>query len=220
MSSAALQRWRKPHALEQLCQLLRAYLLMRPVIWFLRMYDDHWAAKFRRKPDIHELARRARGENPFDAPVPLPRKRKRALTSPLPAIEMTQDLSYSIRYSIRRSRQRTDDQTQSAFLMMLPLEIRQIIYEEILACGDRKLVHILRKHGKLGHWRCRMQNGLEVCDTQVQRCVEGWLEYKRKLWHWDKQGRVDLRTDRGLLSLLLTCRSVYVLSPLYFGDIY
>jgi hypothetical protein len=208
MSAAAVQRRRKSNSLEQLRELLRAYVFLRPVIWFLRMYDDHWASKFGRKPDIHELARRARGENPFDAPVPLPRKRKRALTSPLPAIELTQDLSHSIRYSIRRSRQRTDEQTKSGFLTKLPPEIRQIIYGEVLACGDRKLIHILRKRGRLGHWRCRIQNGLEVCDTQVQRCVEGWLEYKRKLWHWDKQGRVDLRTDGGLLNLLLTCRSV------------
>lgn len=213
MSTKALQRiqrWRKPHSksLEKLCELLRAYLFLRPVIWFLQLYDDHWAYRFRRKPDLHNLTRLARGENPLHAPSPLPRKRKRALTNPLPPIEMSRDLSYSIRYSVRRARQRTEEQDKCLFLERLPIELREMVYEEVLAGGGRKLVHILRKRGRLGHWRCRIQNGEEVCEAQSQKCVEGWLEYKRKLWHLDKQGRVDLRTDSGLLNLLLTCRSV------------
>jgi hypothetical protein len=207
MKSRALQRWQKPSSksLEKLAELLRAYLFLRPVIWFLRLYDDHWANRFRRKPDILELARLARGENPLHAPAPLPRKRKRALTNPLPPIEVNQD----VRYSIRRARQQTDGQEECLFLHRLPIELRELVYEEVLAGGEtRRLVHILRKRGRLGHWRCRIQDGEEVCGSQTQKCVEGWLEYKRKLWHWDKQGRVDLRTDGGLLSLLRTCRLV------------
>jgi len=94
------------------------------------------------------------------------------------------------------------------FLERLPIELRELVYEEVLAGGGRKLVHILRKRGRLGHWRCRLQDGKDVCGEQTQKCVEGWLEYKRKLWHWDKQGRVDLRTDGGMVNLLLTCRVV------------
>jgi hypothetical protein len=210
MKTTALQRWRKPNSksLEKLCELLRAYLFLRPVIWFLQLYDDHWANRFRRKPDLAELARRARGENPLHAPVPLPRKRKRALTDPLPAIEVSRDLSYSVRYSIRRARQRTEEQVECLFLQRLPIELRNLVYEEVLAGGGRRLVHILRKRGRLGHWRCRIQGGEGGCGEQNTKCVEGWLEYKRKLWHWDKQGRVDLRTDGGMLNLLLTCRAV------------
>jgi len=95
------------------------------------------------------------------------------------------------------------------FLQRLPVELRTQVYEEVLAGGGtQRLVHILRKRGRLGHWRCRIQEGGEVCGDQDSKCVEGWLEYKRKLWHWDRQGRVDLRTDGGLLNLLLTCRNM------------
>jgi hypothetical protein len=210
MKTTALQRWRKPNSktLEKLCELLRAYLFLRPVIWFLQLYDDHWAHRFRLEPDIHSLTRLARRENSLHPPAPLPRKRKRALTNPLPPIEMSQDLSYSVRYNIRRARQHTEEQESCLFLVRLPIELRELVYEEVLAGGGRKLVHILRKRRRLGHWRCRIQDGKERCSEQNQKCVEGWLEYKRKLWYWDKQGRLDLRTDGGLLSLVLTCRSV------------
>ncbi|KAN0105926.1 hypothetical protein V8E51_008802 [Hyaloscypha variabilis] len=210
MKSTALQRWRKPNskALEKLCELLRASLFLHPIIWFLQLYDDHWAHHFRRKPDLHNLTQLARGENPLHVPIKLPRKRKRALTNPLPSIEISRDLSYSVRYSVRRARQRTEEQGSCLFLEMLPIELRELVYEEVLAGGGRKLVHILRKRGRLGHWRCRLQDGKDVCGEQTQKCVEGWLEYKRKLWHWDKQGRVDLRTDGGMVNLLLTCRVV------------
>jgi hypothetical protein len=86
-----------------------------------------------------------------------------------------------------------------------------IIYEEVLAGGDRRLVHILRKHRRLGHWRCRIQDGDDVwglCESQQGRCVEGWLSYKEKMWRWDKAGRLILGTDSGIIPLLLTCRIV------------
>ena len=175
-----------------------------PVIWCLKMYDDHWASKFRSPPNIHELARRARGESPLDAPVPLSRKRKRALTNPLPDIELIQ----SIPDSVRRSRQRNDDQKTCLFLTKLPFEIRQLIYEEVLAGGGGSVVHIFRKHSRLGHWRCRIQtgDGVGLCDSKGQRCLEGWLSYKARVWSADRAGRIDIITDGGLLPLLRTCR--------------
>lgn len=180
----------------------RTTVCLNPVIWCLRVYDDNFASKVRRTPDVHDLARRARGE---PALHPLPRRRKRALTAPLPPLEPTQSMSYTI----RRSRQRTDPQAMSSFLTKLPFEIRQMIYEQVLAGGDGcEVVHILRKQGRLGHWRCRMQHGLELCDAKGRRCVEGWLSYKTKVWHLDRSGRVDLITDDGLVPLLRTCRLV------------
>lgn len=205
MSTHQVFEWRKPTSVLDALDIVKSVLCLGPVIWVLQMYDDHWAPKFRRPPDIHELARRARGESPLDAPVPLPRHRKRALTNPLPALESIQSMSYSI----RRSRQRTDEQATCSFLTRLPLEIRQIIYEEVLADGAKGgVVHILRKHGRLGHWRCRVQvrSGVELCDSNGRRCVEGWLSYKAKVWHADRAGRLDLITDDGLLPLLRTCR--------------
>ena len=178
---------------------------LSPVIWCLRIYDDNFASKIRKAPDVHDLARRARGE---PALHPLPRRRKRALSHPLPPPDPGQGMAYSI----RRSRQRTDTQDMSPFMTKLPFEIRHMIYEQVLAGGDGcEVVHILRKQGRLGHWRCRMQYGLELCDAKGRRCVEGWLSYKTKVWHLDRSGRLDLITDDGPVPLLRTCRVMYAL---------
>ncbi|KAH7317921.1 hypothetical protein BKA65DRAFT_557333 [Rhexocercosporidium sp. MPI-PUGE-AT-0058] len=186
--------------------LLRRIFFERPAVWVLNLYDRHWPSSFRRIPDVHEMARRGiiGGESLLDAPVALPKTRKRALTHPLPPME-----SRSMPFNLRRSRQRTHEQVQSPFLAKLPIEIREMIYEEILGGGDRRLVHILRKDRRLGHWRCRLQDGEEVCDQQDRRCVEGWLSYKSKVWHLDRNGLLDLVTDGGLLPLLMTCRAIY-----------
>ena len=191
---------RKSHLSARVWEAARTAVCLNPVIWCLRIYDDNIASKIRRPPDVHKLARRARGE---PALHPLPRKRKRALTDPLPPLEPGQSMAYSI----RRSRQRIDTQDASPLLTKLPFEIRQMIYEQVLAGGDGcEVVHVLRKQGRLGHWRCRMQHGLELCDAKGRRCVEGWLSYKTKVWHLDRSGRLDLITDDGLVPLLRTCR--------------
>lgn len=175
------------------------------MIWGVKLYDEHWAVKSGRQADVHGLTRRAKGDWSVGVPVPLPRTRKRTLTGPLPPIESISNLSQSI----RRSRQRTDNQAGCMLLSMLPYEIRLDIYDEIFLGGkEAKLIHILRKNGRLGHWRCRLQaDGEEECDTKNKaRCMEGWLSYKARVWHLDKVGLVDLRTDGGMVPLLLTCR--------------
>jgi hypothetical protein len=193
---------RKPTTSTTVWEAVQTAACLHPVIWCLRIYDDKIASKIRRPPNVQEIARRARGE---PALHPLPRRRKRALTDPLPPVEPTQSMAYNI----RRSRQRTDSQAMSSFLTKLPFELRHMIYEQVLAGGGYdgcNVVHILRKQGRLGHWRCRMQHGLELCDAKGRRCVEGWLSYKTKVWHLDRSGRLDLITDDGLLPLLQTCR--------------
>lgn len=213
----AIQWWAPDDSIAFGWGVLRRVVFLSPVIFFLRMYDDHWGGKSRRRADLHELARRARGEIPRDAPIPLPARRKRALTNPLPPLETIRSMSHSI----RRSRQRTDAQDGSLLLRKLPLELRQIIWEMVLVDGNRTLVHIMRKNGRLGHWRCRIQDGENMCDLQGRRCVEGWLAYKAKM-RCDKAERFELVTDGGLLPLLLTCRTVYseAISILYAKHIF
>jgi hypothetical protein len=191
--------WQSPGTYARAWEVIRTATCLNPVIWCLRIYDDNFATKVRRPPNVQDLARRARGEPAIHA---LPRRRKRALTDPLPPLEHSQSMTYSI----RRSRQRTDPQSMSSFMTKLPLELRQMIYAEVLAGGGCEVVHILRKQGRLGHWRCRLQHGLELCDAKGRRCVEGWLSYKTKVWHLDKTGRLDIITDDGLVPLLRSCR--------------
>lgn len=177
---------------------------MAPLIWCFKVYDKHFESRLQRAPD--ELARIVKGEPPL---APLPKLRKRSLTHPLPPIESIQKLSSSI----RRSRQITQNQEASFFLTKLPYELRLLIYGEVLAGGSENLVHLLRKYDRLGHWRCRMQDSEELCDAKGERCVEGWLKYKRNVWHMDKIGRIDLITDGRVIDLLCTCRVMYVSTP-------
>ena len=132
-----------------------------------------------------------------------PRQRKRALTNPLPDPEWKRIISY-----IRRSRQKNEPQAQSIFFSKLPLELRELIYEEVLAGRDGRLLHIIRTGGKLAHWRCRVQNEDGYCDPKGLRCLEGWLRYKASTWHPAETGRLRWKADGGLLPLLRTCRAV------------
>ena len=196
-------RWHKPESITDAWEIVRMTIWAGPTLVCLKLCDANWAARIHRPPDLQQLARRARGLQVIEAPVPLPVRRKRALTHPLP------DAAQGILSNVRRYRQKTDDQETSLFLTKLPLEVRQIVYENVLAGGGEganNAVHILRKHGRLGHWRCRVQDGLNLCDLKGARCVAGWLTYKAKVWNADKAGRVDLITDGGLLPLLRTCR--------------
>src|SRR4051794_8476238 len=115
MSTSETFKGRKPESTNEAVDMLRLAVFLGPLIWCLRVYDDHCASMFRRPPDFHELARRARGEPPM---APLPKLRKRTLTNPLPPLDSIQGISNSI----RRSRQRTDSQTASDFLTVLPYE--------------------------------------------------------------------------------------------------
>jgi len=197
---------RRPQSLSEAWEMARIAVCLGPVICCLKIYDLYWTSKTRRPPYLHGLARRATGAAPLDSALPLAPRRKRTLTGPLPSLESMHGMSDSI----RRARQKTADQSMSPFLGKLPFELRQIIYEEVLAGGDDgRVVHIIRKHKRLGHWRCRIQDGLKLCETQSLRCISGWLAYKARVWTADKAGRLELRTDDGLLPLLRTCRAIY-----------
>ena len=198
MNAPEILRRRKSDAKEQKRSAVsRTNHYIAPLVWCFKLYDEHLASRLQRAPD--ELARIVKGEPPL---APLPKIRKRSLTLPLPSIDSIHKLSSSI----RRSRQITHSQENALLLTKLPYEIRLMIYGEVLAGGSGNVIHLLRKYDRMGHWRCRMQDGEELCDAKGERCVEGWLKYKRNVWHMDKIGRIDLITDGGLLDLLCTCR--------------
>lgn len=83
-----------------------------------------------------------------------------------------------------------------------------MIYAELLTDGGQKLIHMLPKDGKLGHWRCRLQSEDVPCAAQNRRCMEGWLSYRNSQWNMDHSGRLLTKTDDGLLSLLMVCRTM------------
>jgi hypothetical protein len=130
---------------------------------------------------------RARKQRPRDerarvamGPEPLPLKRDRALTLPLPASGGT--------------RQVTDGQLESLFFK-LPLEIRELIYEYVFCAGNPGcVVRLETRHNRLGH----------LCER-----MGGW-GYKWQEWACPNSvwPTCKNRTGDGFLVLLRTCRGV------------
>ncbi|KAH8802731.1 hypothetical protein F5884DRAFT_480604 [Xylogone sp. PMI_703] len=215
MSLNELYPWRKPESLSHALEMLRIATTVGPILLVLKLHPPslhHPHAK-----DIQDLALLRR----LHEPTPLPVRRKRSLTAPLPPLEA----SDGVLKMVRRSRQKTDAvQADCLFLNRLPVELRRVVYEEVLCGGAggrrRRVVHILRKNGRLGHWRCRMQRGHRLCDSEGDRCLGGWLVYKARMRNADRDGRLDLLTDDGLLPLLRTCRMIYseAIDILYSGN--
>lgn len=110
------------------------------------------------------------------------RQRKRALTIPLPE---------------EAQRQQTADQSQSAFFANLPLEIRLIIYQEVLS-GQEDVVHVIKKPKKLlGLIRCKGKCAMAF----NYKCRAGEL-----LHDYYSPLSTSVGPDQGLWFLLQTCR--------------
>ncbi len=131
------------------------------------------------KPEVF-LERRRK-----NAPPPLP-ARERSLTLPLPAPK----------FNVPTTVQKTHPQVQAALLSQIPLEVRRMIYEEVLG-GE--VIQILRKQKKLAHYVCRVRHAMwsdRACVGPTDR--DG-------LWvGWTKR----IALGGGLLPLLMTCRKV------------
>lgn len=93
-----------------------------------------------------------------------------------------------------------ESQLSASPFFRLPLEVRRIIYMQVL--GGQRL-HIVRKHKRLRFLRCRAPS-LEECPTpKCQGSVDG-----EGVWTGGFSGKE--RTDGGVLDLLLVCWRVYV----------
>lgn len=110
-------------------------------------------------------------------------QRKRSLTLPL----------------LPGAQQTTADQLQSALFTVLPPEIRDMIYQEVLN-GGTDVVHVTKKERKpLQLVRCR-----EKCSMEYNyKCSAGeWLNVIRSPLEREDD------SEQGVLPLLLTCRRV------------
>ena len=124
-------------------------------------------------------------------PTPLPKIRPRTLT--LTTLHQSdEDTAYY-------SSQAVGEVVQRAIppFFKLPLEVRQMIYTEVL--GGETL-HILRQHKRLGFLRCR---ALRPDDCPKRSCLGG-----DGVWTRGLSGKVQM--DGGVLSLPLVSRRMYV----------
>ena len=207
MNARALRLWRHHirRALKRVYEAIVSTFFLRPIIWFLMLYDAYWAPRLRRKAELQNIKHLPRGDRPYLL-TPLPRKRQRALTNPLPSIEINRGLSNSVGYSPRKARQRTEKQRSCSFLERLPLELRELVYVEVLADGGQKVAYINRRKGWLAVWSC--SRGGHCCKAQAIKCSKGWLEYRTMIRRFDNDVLHGADVPWTIPGVLLTCRAV------------
>ena len=124
-------------------------------------------------------------------PIPLPRCRYRSLTLPL----VLDNSGHSHKY--------VHDQCQSALFCKLPPEIRERIYQEVLADPDR-VIHITLLHERMGHVRCWGESD----ELQLNWQHPCWGQEHESGVH-NKWGEFE-RPQQNLLALLRSCHRMYV----------
>lgn len=164
-----------------------AILALPPLLFVIAMVEIWFRRRrARRRPQYHsQEAREARQRaHELRAPIPLPKIRPRALTLRFPGTSNITPPSHS-------------KQAQSRLFAKLPLELRELIYVEVLR-GDGAPMHIVRKeNNRLGHLRCK-----DRCYEQTDRCT-GYMN--GDTGDWGPAGDC-VETHGGLLPLLRTCR--------------
>lgn len=140
------------------------------------------------------------------SPAPLPPTRERGPSPPLPD-------DRNLRVS-KGAKHTNMEQSQSMFMSRLPLEVRMMIYEEVL-CRPVGVVHITtRKDGRLGYFTCKAENGrcrgLECFHGPNEELYSTWRTRDKDLFStWSPSDTPDM-ADGGLLALLQSCRQVSV----------
>ena len=140
-----------------------------------------------------------------EVPKPLPAERKRALTPPLPCPVK----------SSSKVPQETSQQENSFFCTQLPLEIRSMIYNHVLT-SDQNALHIYRRADRrLGQYRCDLKHFGCFEEARNRKSVYSQLYYYYDEPFYTASGALKSTATfryraRKLLSLLQTCRRVYV----------
>lgn len=106
------------------------------------------------------------------------------------------------------------EQPQSMLISRLPLEVRIMIYKEVL-CKPVGVVHItIRKDGKLVYFRCKAQDGrchgLECFHDPNDDLYGTWRTRDKDLFSTWSPSNTPNMADVGLVGLLQSCRQVSV----------
>ena len=124
-------------------------------------------------------------------PTPLPARRQRTLTLPLPPKTL----------NVFSTVQKTRDQHQSSLFIKLPLEIRMRIYEKALN-GDGFPLHLFRQVPQcISHVRCDRTDGKCYRYNCFQQRRKAGLGERANVYP-------SFKTQGGLLPLLLSCRKM------------
>lgn len=108
------------------------------------------------------------------------------------------------------------EQSQSMYMSSLPIEVRTMIYQEVL-CGPVGVVHITtRKDGKLGYFRCKVENGrcrgLECFHSPEEDLYSTSRTRDKDLYSTRSPSNAPDMAGGGMLALLQSCRQVLVFS--------
>lgn len=155
--------------------------------------------------DVLNDIRKERQNEKRAAAKKLPRRRKRALTLPLP------DRPWCLK------RQRTYDQFQSPLFNRLVWDVRQLIYEYVLAPDEREL-HLGKTEGRLCSIRCHSEDSTQ--ETWQHECWQphliNWAEYfAHSLPPLSSESRIT-----NVIGLLSSCRQMWVYSKILCSFIF
>ena len=151
-------------------------------------------SRLRRSVEPEEKRRFERRQKMAPRPLVV---RQRTLTIPVPSQDECPKQTV---------RQNTVDQTQSR-LMQLPLELRRMIYRQVL--GDKTMHMILKEH-KLGHLRCKAPSAVD-CPlgyngrTLSRECCWGTVDGANI---WAPVSGTKEPTDGNVVPFLRTCRQM------------
>ena len=106
------------------------------------------------------------------------------------------------------------EKSESLFMSKLPLELRIMVYEELL-CKPVNVVHItIRKDGKLVYYRCQAEEGrcrgLECFHDPNEDIYGTWPIRDKDLFSTWSPSNTPSTAEGGLLGLLQSCRQVSV----------
>lgn len=158
------------------------------------------------KPRPEKRSRQKDRDQDSEAPPPMPTRRKRALTPDTIAVPDGDD----------RHRQFNFDQQECFLFSKLPLEIRYLIYQAVLAPVENPDLHVCTGEGRLLTERCYY--GTFVVTGFLHRCwgptkKDGTKGSTRKLkpgLFFESASEEDSYYPPGL-GLLQSCRKVYVI---------
>jgi hypothetical protein len=173
----------------------------------------------RRRCGNGEDVKKTQKERKVNAPQRLPRHRPRALTGPL--CDNLDRWSLSWIPFMRSRQQQTSSQSQSSLLARLPVEVRQLVWREVIG---GHVLHVARAHKRLLAINCAEHYSSKL-PTRYHGCwgsTSGWIQLGTTPGFYLSARGGHSAKPANLLPLLQTCRTIYseTISMLYRDNVF
>ena len=154
-------------------------------------------------------------ERQAKTPRPLYSTRPRTLTSPVPVYIPANSIISLIRQTLFPAvQQKTSCQSQSALLSTLPIEIRQVIWKEVVG---GKLLHVMRIEQRLLAIECpdrvHLFWGIPCSACWLDKSLN--LQWSSELGSYVPPFDGPVARPVASLSLLISCRQMFACLPMF-----